>query len=868
MPSTAEEIAAKIEGLLKDSEIDSYEPSSGCPPWLSGLYELSKRSLGIAALLGPSGISVGDPRQGGSRILPDAIALFVSTLATSLTSSSQRVSVGIPPVGKHLPLLLAATKILDSMLESYASSHNNEKGGVLIISPDLDLRAKYFDLYVKRESLQQAFPGSRLRPTGEVVTIKRNTDPSRGYCFFLPGIVLPEHIQFKPSIVLLDFRYSRLSKRVEPLVRWICGLAPNAGMIALYSLGDLDTHEQMDKTKFKDIALDHCAIASCVKYVPLRSSGSKSERIDLSLTQAANYLQRVHEVLCTDQDKKVEGLLQDILNILQENSTLDFPDMWRARWIYSVLANLPVPPVWYENSARGLGRYSLSISIQRLGSRSQLFERVGPVLGSLRMLFQRLYDLLNKDNPRTKYFKSNLADFGQRQDGQTLLLFRDRVVKNAFLCWLQLDAFSSASWINNLEAVDCSSFVSYSLSKYPRAIINGALPRKHRWILGSPIADNVKFLTYPFEIETIESQLNTFYSLDRLKEQSADRNSVIVSVSSHRMKSDVGPEVPSFALSLKKPSVNKSRLAIPEPSKPTKKVGGLEKLREALEEKEKVDKAKSEANPIENQFEQIQDIEATNMLDSSLLSESLFGELGYRAHVDSSKEGRGILYFHCDQVVECVQVADPTTVVRLMPEDLRAGDIVLRVDPMGRGSMFDHIVEVAEDQPELQYLYRFRQTWRTAMIGLKSMYLRNDRVDYHSLTKDLQAVGATIGTDLAVRFWVEDLVIGPETIESIIAVGKVSRIDAIARNGKEFDRAFRRIRGIHQSIGRRLNSAIRRSFARFAGGSDSVSDAESDDGLGLAIDEVVDTIELLEILDVEKTAEKVGGGLLGRFKKE
>src|SRR5262249_44898609 len=132
-----------------------------------------------------------------------------------------------------------------------------------------------------------------------------------------------------------------------------------------------------------------------------------------------------------------------------------------------------------------------------------------------------------------------------------------------------------------------------------------------------------------------------------------------------------------------------------------------------------------------------------------------------RFDVMSRTRGSGVLWFPGDHIVEFMRPTDGHDIKRDVGRALSVGDVVLRVDEGGRSSVFDHIVELAEGQPHMYYLARWRQAWRAAVERMASKYRAGQRINYGRLLGDLQRAGATIESELAVRFWVEDISIGP-----------------------------------------------------------------------------------------------------------
>ena len=183
--------------MRSKTDFSPYTPISNAPSWLWDLANIARVDLGILALLGPSGISVGTEQGKRIRVKPDPMAVFLAGLASHICASGQRLAIGIPPAGRHLPLLLASTAILTNTLKRSLAINTSIEGNILVISPDLDVRSRYCDLFVEKQALDEVYVGSRMRPTGEQVTIRGgNIRKSQGVCFFLPGLILPKRLNF------------------------------------------------------------------------------------------------------------------------------------------------------------------------------------------------------------------------------------------------------------------------------------------------------------------------------------------------------------------------------------------------------------------------------------------------------------------------------------------------------------------------------------------------------------------------------------------------------------------------------------------------------------------------------------------------
>lgn len=860
----------RLDTLRKQVDFFPYTPVPDVPCWLDDLASIAFKNLGMLALIGPAGINVSTEQGGRVRALPDPTGVFLASLAGHMCGTKGRMAIGTPPAGRHLPLLLAGSVVLANTLDRSIDIGKAADSNVLVISPDLDVRSRYCDLYVRDIPLDQVYVGSRMRPTGERVALRHDgiLRKNQGVCFFLPGLALPEKIGFSPALIVLDLRYARWTKRASALAKWVIKIGGSAGIVALYSLGDSDTLSALAKQGFANFPLDHAAIATCSERVKKRSIQLKGLTIDWWMANIPAYLIREHEVKEVENAEAIEDTLTTIGGLMDEQKQQDNADLHRTRWLLAMLTQLPVPLIWYEEAARSLGRSTLHRLITHLGVRSQQESGLGAVIQTLRMQFDELYHQMEGFNPRAMALQTWLPNVAQAtpQD-QILLLVRDRVVAKALQAWLELEAFPNADWLGRVDVQACSDYYKVATRRYTTVIVNGALPRRYKWIIGASLGDRVRFLAYPHEVDIIEHQLRGIYGDGTLAEHARSRLRAMNQIVSHSSDSSGGAESPIAPLHLEKVRQSPAKLA-----KQKTTIKDITKLAEAFEAANKATTQASETKyPItfaawkedlgeeEPPDDDLVDVGAASRYDSVPC---------IRANVNSRMYGSSLLWLAVDGIVECVRPTNPNDILRLTPDSLRPGDVLLLLDDGGRRTnLFDRIVELAEGQPRMQYLAAYRRAWQDAIQRLVAHHRVGNRINYGTILRSLQAAGATIQSELAVRFWVQDQVIGPENVSSIVAVGLVSGSDVLVREAKKFDSAFRYIRSIRQGIGHRLNSAIRRSFKHAADGISDQTGDQLDDRLGFPLDELLETIDLAEVVSVGKLTEMVAPHRVGRIRR-
>lgn len=868
-----------VSMLRAVTDFAHYMPDSSAPSWLQILGQIASHDAGALAIAGPSGLTV-DIDGSQLRAMPDAPSMFITGLVDRLRGTDRRLALGMPPAARHLPLLIAASTVLANVIDRASKKQPRGDGSVLILSPDLEVRSRYCDLCVEEAFIDEAYPGSRMRPDGHRTLLqpKRDALSAPGVCFFLPGLSLPTSINLRPALILVDLRYGRWVNRASDLAQWAVEVGEHAGIVALYTIGDLDTQNPLLAHGFDDFPLDHSAVAACVQHVTPTPSTSRPLGVDWSLAIAPDYLAREHEVVLVSNGGVVEGLIRDIDHLLYKHAQIDAPELRRARWLLALLNHLPMPLVTYEYSARALGRSQLKHMIDRLDSRPQGYNAALPALKRLRELFTRLYDVLWKANPRTASLCDLLPKMMSKSEGeQVLVLVRDRVIERAFQDWVALEAFPDATWLPRLDIRAYPTYFPQATRRYAQVLVNGAFSRRYKWIIGAALGAQVTFLSYAHEIEVIQRQLESAYGeLGQITRARTRFDTAAQLSGGHAWAGGTEAAIASLVLRLPQtqmPSREVGASTDIEPRKekakdrPQMTLTDLGQLAGAFH-KHSEEVAENDRNSQPERW--VEDAEEDEPFDNDATEDDV--QLSYgpaiacrRLIVNSRAHGRGIVWLDQYRLVEIFRPSNTDALQMTKPDSIRTDDVLLLSDDSERMNLFDRIVQLAEGQPRLRYLTVRRRAWQEAVHHMVAYYRNGSDVDYEAVLRALRRNGATITSTQAVRSWVENYVIGPESINSIIAVGRVSRSDTLVRSAREFDLAFREIRGIRQGIGMRLSNAIRRSFSNFAQDDSASRNAVLDNRLGIALDELLDVIDLAVVISVGDSLQSVAPYRVGRF---
>jgi hypothetical protein len=830
-----------------------YIPPASSPSWLSGLATIASSQDSVLALLGPSGIRATVPPNVPVRLVPDPAALFLVGLAGRASGTDNRLAVGLPPVGRHLPLLLGAA----SLLAATVAGADTKGRGILVVSPDLQQRSNYCNLRVGNQSIDNFYPGNRLLPTGKPVAIKKGANSlrhgaSQGITFFLPLLNLPKTIGVRVSLIVLDLRLAKWVDRAGDLAQWAGALQKRCGVIALYTVGDPTTREALVAAKYVDMPLDDVALNTCNSLL-LGHAQISAAPIDWSIGRAASYTNHANDVRVVPARDELIRTIDEIGILLTECRELDTPDLRRARWLGAMFRSLCMPLESYETAASLGGARTLHYHISRIGSLSRDNPELGPVVQSLRMLFTRLYMLAGESNPKAVEMQKVLSKI-RPSDGGTLIVVRDRVGELATQSWCE--ALRTEGKIACMPVISsCASFGDAQGDQHNTTIFPGLLHRRYAWISSADLGNRVIWLSYRGEVDAIKTQLGAMQGDEARRARRDWRLAAISYLGSHRALPREQSEAvqPELRISVSPPQKT-GRESEPQKLK-TIQTGGFKGLADAL--RKEVDILPVAPRPSLGAGARLDDDSPLDAASVDIESPQDLDDDVVVVTVQSERSGRRSVHIPATEMVEVARYRPSMDLLRIEASALQVGDILLLTQGERRVSLFDEIVGLAEQQPHLAFLHHYRQKWR-ATVALMATHFSNDgRLDYSKMLESVREHGSPVTTELTLRSWVKEERIGPDALESIVAVGRMTGVDEVASDAVKFDRAFRRLRGIRAGIGRRLNTSLRGSFARAMSGAEvDIDDSETfDDQLDLPADELIAAIDPSEILDVARPTE-------------
>src|SRR2546425_11651608 len=220
--------------LLKSLQGKSLDVQPEVNEWVRDLAATFRKDLGILALHGKSGLAEQLPEKPLLRMPLCGVDDLILLLTHNAIQAQQHLGIAIPPGTVMMPLLIVCKTLLEDLLEQQEMLGNanrslgiKNRGGILLVSPDAEIRARYFSMRVGSENVVTSYPACRMRPDGSIAAVSLKQAGGRidqfSVCFFLAHRKLlpdPHQIAFKPSVVILDLTHDHWIERMLDLVKW------------------------------------------------------------------------------------------------------------------------------------------------------------------------------------------------------------------------------------------------------------------------------------------------------------------------------------------------------------------------------------------------------------------------------------------------------------------------------------------------------------------------------------------------------------------------------------------------------------------------------------------------------------------------
>ena len=458
-------------------------------------------------------------------------------------------------------------------------------------------------------------------------------------------------------------------------------------------------------------------------------------------------------------------------SLLKDSSYAD-PAFRRARWLYSLIRDFPLPLKYYEAAAQATGRYTLKSMISGLPSLVHN-PRLAAFIQSLAVLFVETYKILASECPRTAALLSAVEDAFLCQDDSIAILCKDTVAAGAIDTWLQDNFAGDLMLLARASPVRYTDAPSLQSTKLGVAILSGLLPFQHRWLYEANLGHTAihlctskeavslaRALAFPFNPFSQSRAVSSRYRvLTETIGATAPVQGTDAILGAPQIKGLVGATTPEDSRSKASDTNGEAE------KHKLRSIGrGLESLALLLNQPENNAEAPSgdtfaSGEPSAEAFSAFEEDEAEASTSAD--------DLRIVRRVEGLRNGETVALFLDEQrTYEVVPHSGADRLAFYYPPQLAPGDIVLLTDSAGRTSVFDQMLAIVEGTPRLRTLSSYRRAWNAAVRQLREQGMGSAGLDYSITLRKLRQNGADIESELTVKNWIDGSVIGPAKASS------------------------------------------------------------------------------------------------------
>ncbi len=278
--------------LLQSLQGHGLDERQDAAEWIRDLATAFRTDLGLLALHGKQGLAEQFPGRIPVRVPLCGADNLILLLVRKAIQARQHLGIAVPPGTIMMPMLMVCKTLLGDLLYQQENLGNpgrllstKERGGILVVSPDAEMRARYFSMRVGQESVDTSYPACRMRPDGSIVAVSSKQSSAKmsqfSVCFFLAHQKqMPNFhdIAFKPAVVILDLTHDHWIERMPEIIKWCIELQDTQGekttLITLLPYGDKLSKDALNSHGISIFPLDNIEIFEVVEgFAP--SSNSK-----------------------------------------------------------------------------------------------------------------------------------------------------------------------------------------------------------------------------------------------------------------------------------------------------------------------------------------------------------------------------------------------------------------------------------------------------------------------------------------------------------------------------------------------------------------------------------------------------------------
>ncbi|NTU33228.1 hypothetical protein HPY27_24035 [Brevibacillus sp. HB1.1] len=821
-----------------------------------------------------------------SRILPsgiDNIILSISLKAFLLSKDKKNsgdIALLVPPFSYAYPLFLSYHLIFQHLGESLSpllEARFEESQGILILSDNIELLSHIWRTSVAGTHLRDHINTYTLEAGkfkefnfNKRKSLKKNgkklSDGSLPWIALFRAVryFLPDSLEKRPAIIMVDLLPYRHRKRANELIDWAKRNANHVIVIA--PLYDDNLYQSVTTKIINVLAIDHFNLGRMKKsfYIDENSSFNPVTacwNLHASLPFIEDIISSI-SITKISVIKTLEELMSTAYMLISSSKTKDGSKpkpFLRLSNILMKLCSLSVPLEWYERARSAEGKPTIEELILRAAKYpNESYEEkiiIENLLPQLQQCINDIYSFLKmqKNSPKGEAITELINIF--QEESKIMVIVDDKTVAVELKTWLKYNGISGDK-LEHLKVITQEEWAKNQLkeiyleqSEHPKKVIL-ATPWKQQYLSSFFLSNNtdIYFLTLPTETLIVKNQIRKVYEENiSYKEKMGELfyNFFKINKLQENQLSQVIVKYSEFKVStlLNKKSNDYENI----------KVDSL------FDEKLLLEMMTENDNDYEEIFEEDKFIEEYFNQDINI-PEYYCKAIKISAR-DINHSNTLLNYFCSMEQDSCLKIKKikEEQVDDLHPLELQKGDIWVKLKKHQRRELFDTVLGLASNTLAMKWIQINTAEWKEMTNLLWHKYHNENQYRSETYEQILQAVrekGGSISSKFAVASWIKGNVTLVRDEKTVRAVALVIGDKRFIDRWKLIYKAMRQLWTIHIQLGRALGKLIIEQAALISPYKHQKTEW-IDLGLEIRIplDDVLDVLELKEIIDIDKEIE-------------
>lgn len=792
-------------------------------------------------------------------------------LRSKETRHSNDIAVLIPTFSYSFSLLMAYQLILQHLAETISPELNAKfppGTGILIISDNIELYSHIGRTSIQNHHLWQyvntfEVKKGRFNPFSfsKEKKNKFNYDGSLPWISLLRAVrhELPEDLDMTPHVIILDLLPFRHRNRVMELIEWAKLFSQH--LIVVAPLYNESIYQKLKGSVHSIIPIDTYTTMYLkqVFYLPERVNRNPvTASWSLSASEPYFYIKDNFEVFYIKGIAPLENIVKEIektfvLTINKDGSqNIVFK---KLKGIINDILSIPIPLELYER-LRDLDGKPKVIDIIRNVSRTfswdysekKLFEHILPqLIRDITTLYNLLFE--HPNSPKGEVLLQLLSnDFNKK----VMIVVLNKYVAQELKIWIRTKKKVSSKDVENIIVVTQEQWAKNQLNEiyYDPSFSKDQIILVNPWKLKylssfyTPHASNVLCIAYEDEVNLYRHQINKVHTQNSYYIQDLKQSFISVhrtDFSSLNLTEEKKPRINTIPVNVNQTKIADFSTTI---------------LNESVDE---IFNDSILFSMIGEQDDEVnlQGIQQTDEVNEKIIQSSL--ERGLSEYTLSIKL-EGIFPSNPDNLynwfIPCeksIKIIRNKTIVNVNPLELKSGDIWVVLKHDQRKELFDNILKLSSNTMVMKWIELNVSEWRDMIRTLWHQFHQlgtYKKYTYEKILKAIKSNGGNVVTTYTIANWINGDVSSVRYAENVRAVALIIGEKNYMDKWRVIHKAMRRLWNIHIKLGKILGNVISNSVIK---NSEDISSGWVDVGLGikLSLDEIMASIQLIEIRDIE-----------------